>query len=252
MPNGRARQFTFPMGVKSVITAPCGGQTIARSLSDLWCGVDRRRAYPPCRCLRRRREDVGSFSLVRSCAAEGAHAVSHDVAMGSKPRGPDESGNRRNRRRAVIASAIIAARGPAHRYHYHAIASWSCQPGGEVRNVDRNQRTLTARFACRRDVGPVAIVIRGHDRRRQTVPAHDPRNRSRRSGATGGAVWRGLGSPRLRRSRVADISIDRWRRCRRVRPSPQVRSASSTQGLPAGPQGRFGERSAAGANGADG
>src|SRR5258705_7194275 len=28
MPNGRARQFTFPMGVKSVITSPCGGQTM--------------------------------------------------------------------------------------------------------------------------------------------------------------------------------------------------------------------------------
>ena len=28
MPNGQARQFTFPMGVKSVITSPCGGQTM--------------------------------------------------------------------------------------------------------------------------------------------------------------------------------------------------------------------------------
>ena len=28
MPDGQARQFTFPMEVKSVITSPCGGQTM--------------------------------------------------------------------------------------------------------------------------------------------------------------------------------------------------------------------------------
>ena len=31
--------------------------------------------------------------------------------------------------------AFIAERGHAHRYHYHAIASWSVSAAGEVRNV---------------------------------------------------------------------------------------------------------------------
>jgi hypothetical protein len=35
----------------------------------------------------------------------------------------------------VSHRAFIAERGPAHRYHYHAIASWSVSAAGQVRNV---------------------------------------------------------------------------------------------------------------------
>ena len=57
----QARQFTFPMGVKSVITSPCGGQTMQGpglyQISGLaWTGAGR---DPARRGLRRRRQDAG-------------------------------------------------------------------------------------------------------------------------------------------------------------------------------------------------
>ena len=45
-------------------------------------------------------------------------------------RATDETGAVQTTRRVFIAE-----RGPAHRYHYHAIASWSVAATGEVRNV---------------------------------------------------------------------------------------------------------------------
>ena len=35
----------------------------------------------------------------------------------------------------ISRQAFIGERGHAHRYHYHAIASWGVSTAGEVRNV---------------------------------------------------------------------------------------------------------------------
>ena len=92
MPNGQARQFTFPMGVKSVITSPCGGQTMqGPGLYQIsGSGVDRRRPHSPRRGLRRRRQDLGAVGLVGSRSAEGADAISNGVEVGWRSGGADE------------------------------------------------------------------------------------------------------------------------------------------------------------------
>jgi sulfane dehydrogenase subunit SoxC len=137
MPNGQARQFTFPMEVKSVITSPCGGQTMQGAglyqISGVaWSGAGRIR-----------RVDVsadGGKSWAQAALSDpilpkaftrfrmawkwnGASAV-------LMSRATDETGASQIQRRAFIAE-----RGHAHRYHYNAIASWSVSAAGEVRNV---------------------------------------------------------------------------------------------------------------------
>ena len=94
MPNGKARQFTFPMGVKSVITSPCGGQTMQGpglyQISGVaWTGAGRFAGSS----LRGRRQDLGAVGLVGSSSAEGSHAISNGVEMGWQSRGPDEPGS---------------------------------------------------------------------------------------------------------------------------------------------------------------
>jgi sulfane dehydrogenase subunit SoxC len=137
LPDGRARQFTFPMGVKSVITSPCGGQTMQGpglyQISGVaWSGAGRIR-----------RVDIsadGGRSWGRSALSEPvlpkaltrfrmawrwdgrpAHLMSRAV---------DETGTTQ-----IPHAQFIAERGHAYRYHYNAIASWSVSEGGEVRNA---------------------------------------------------------------------------------------------------------------------
>ncbi len=137
MPNGQARQFTFPMGVKSVITSPCGGQSMPGpglyQISGVaWTGAGRIRRVDVSAdggktwAASALSDPVLPKALTRFRMAwrwDGSPAV-------LMSRATDETG-------AVQIShrAFIAARGPAHRYHYHAIASWSVSAAGEVRNV---------------------------------------------------------------------------------------------------------------------
>ena len=137
MPNGQARQFTFPMGVKSVITSPCGGQTMKGpglyQISGVaWTGAGRIRrvdvsadggkTWAPSALS----EPVLPKALTRFRMAwkwDGSAAILMSRAV-------DETGATQMSRRDFIAD-----RGNSHRYHYYAIASWSVTPSGEVRHV---------------------------------------------------------------------------------------------------------------------
>ena len=86
LPDGRAMQFTFPMGVKSVITSPSGGlkHARARAVSDFRHRVVRRRPGPSRRRVCRWRQDVGACRHFRSGAAQGVDAIPHGVALGRR------------------------------------------------------------------------------------------------------------------------------------------------------------------------
>ena len=137
MPNGQARQFTFPMDVKSVITSPCGGQTMQGpglyQISGVaWTGAgkvrrvdvsaDGGKTWAPSALS----DPVLPKALTRFRMAwrwDGSPVVLMSRAV-------DETGAAQ-----ISHRAFIAERGHAHRYHYHAIASWSVSAAGEVRNV---------------------------------------------------------------------------------------------------------------------
>jgi sulfane dehydrogenase subunit SoxC len=137
MPDGTALQFTFPMGVKSLITSPSGGLNMQGAglyqISGIaWSGSGRIR-----------RVDVSADSgktwapaalsapvlpkaLTRFRMAwrwDGGPAVLMSRAI-------DETGAIQPTRQALLGKG-----GAAHRYHYHALQSWAVSPAGEVRNV---------------------------------------------------------------------------------------------------------------------
>ena len=137
MPNGQSRQFTFPMGVKSVITSPCGGQTMRGpglyQISGVaWTGAGRIRrvdisadggkSWAPSALS----DPVLPKALTRFRMAwkwDGSPTILMSRAV-------DETDAAQ-----IPHRRFIAERGRAHRYHYHAIASWSVSASGEVRNV---------------------------------------------------------------------------------------------------------------------
>jgi sulfane dehydrogenase subunit SoxC len=137
MPNGKSLQFTFPMGVKSLITSPSGGLAMRGpglyQISGLaWSGAGR---------IRRVEVSAdGGKSWAEAALADpvlpkaltrfrmawrwnGASAVLQSRAI-------DETGAVQPAR-----SALLGERGPEFRYHYHAIQSWQVAESGEVRNV---------------------------------------------------------------------------------------------------------------------
>jgi sulfane dehydrogenase subunit SoxC len=136
-PNGRAKLFTFPMEVKSVITAPSGMQTMQGpglyQISGVaWSGFGR---------VRRVEVSADGGKSFAEAALDGPvlpQALtrfrmpwrwdgSPSVLMS---RAVDETGGVQPTR-----AALIAARGAAYRYHYNAIQSWSVAAGGAVSNV---------------------------------------------------------------------------------------------------------------------
>lgn len=137
LPDGRARQFTFPMGVKSVITSPSGGSTMfgpgLYQISGIaWTGAGRVR-----------RVDVSADGGASwASAALSAPILSKALTRfrmawrwDGRPavlmsRATDETGATQVSRRAFIAE-----RGASHRYHYHAINAWSVSASGGVRHV---------------------------------------------------------------------------------------------------------------------
>lgn len=137
MPDGTARQFTFHMEAKSVITSPSAGQTVRghgfREISGVaWSG---RGAI--------RRVDV-SIDGGRnwSQAALQAPVMSRSLTRFRLPwrwngaptivqsRATDDTGYVQPTR-----EQLIAARGLNSYYHNNSIQSWSVEPSGEVRNV---------------------------------------------------------------------------------------------------------------------
>ena len=136
-PDGTALLFTFPMGVKSLITSPSGGLAMQGPglylISGLaWSGAGRIR-----------RVEVSADGGVSWAEA----ALSDPVLSKAltrfrlpwrwdggpailKSRAVDETGAVQPTRQP-----LLAARGAAFRYHYHAIQSWEVSSEGIVRNV---------------------------------------------------------------------------------------------------------------------
>ena len=136
-PDGHASLFTFPMGVKSTITSPSGGQSMRGpglyQISGLaWSGAGRIRRVEVSADSGRTwgeaelAEPVLSKALVRFRMPwrwDGRPVVLQSRAV-------DETGAVQPTR-----SALLAERGANYGYHVHAIQSWMVNERGEVSNV---------------------------------------------------------------------------------------------------------------------
>ena len=139
MPDGRARQFTFPMGVKSVITHPSAGMTMkGRGFYEVsglaWSGSGRITQVEV------------SADGGKSWAKAALQAPVLPLALtrfrlpwnwdgGSvllQSRATDEKGNIQPTREKWAAQYSVG-----NTYHYNAIQTWSISPEGEIRNVYR-------------------------------------------------------------------------------------------------------------------
>ncbi len=137
MPDGKARQFTFPMGVKSVITHPSAGMTMKGKgfyeISGLaWSGSGRITQV------------VVSADGGKSWAEAALQAPILPLALTRfrlpwnwdggpvllQSRATDEKGNVQTTREKWAAQYSVG-----NLYHYNAIQTWSVSPEGEIRNV---------------------------------------------------------------------------------------------------------------------
>jgi sulfane dehydrogenase subunit SoxC len=137
MPDGSARQFTFSMGVKSVITSPSAHQVLEqRGFHEItglaWSGQGRITQVEVStdggRNWRVAELDgpVQSRALTRFRLPwqwSGEEAVLQSRAL-------DEAGNLQPTRQALLGTD-----GQNSIYHYNAIQSWKVGAGGEVSNV---------------------------------------------------------------------------------------------------------------------
>jgi len=137
MPDGTARQFTFTMEAKSVITYPSAGQKLTRRgfheiTGFAWTGNGRiKRVDVSTDGGRSWREAQLQEPVLHRAAVrfrlpwrwDGSPAVLQSRAM-------DETGFVQPTR-----EALVAVRGTRNVYHYNAIQSWQVTAGGEVLNV---------------------------------------------------------------------------------------------------------------------
>ena len=138
MPNGEARQFTFAMDAKSVITRPSGGQRLDApgfyQISGLaWSGRGRVRRVEV--------STDGGRSWVEAQLQEPVLPLAHtrfrfdwtwdgsDTTLAS--RCIDETGDVQPTR-----AVLVAVRGTQSSYHNNAIQGWRVRPDGAVENVD--------------------------------------------------------------------------------------------------------------------
>jgi sulfane dehydrogenase subunit SoxC len=137
MPDGRARQFTFVMGVKSVITAPSARQQLGeagfREISGLaWSGHGR---------ITRVEISINGGQSWQAATLDGpvqSRALTRFrlpwIWRGEEAilqsRAYDEAGNRQPAR-----TELLALDGVNSSYHYNAIQSWQVSAKGEVSNV---------------------------------------------------------------------------------------------------------------------
>jgi sulfane dehydrogenase subunit SoxC len=137
MPDGKARQFTFPMEAKSVITFPSGGQTLPgpglHELTGLaWSGrgrvervdvtTDGGRSWQQARL----QEPVLRLAFVRFRLAWQWDGREATIAS----RCTDETGYVQPTR-----EALIAVRGVNSGFHYNGIKRWKVSANGSVTNV---------------------------------------------------------------------------------------------------------------------
>jgi sulfane dehydrogenase subunit SoxC len=137
MPDGTARQFTFLMGVKSVITAPSARQTLDgqgfREISGLaWSGHGRIRRVDVSLDGGRHWQAATLDGPVQPRALtrfrfpwvwSGQEAILQSRAV-------DDAGNVQPTR-----TELVKRDGQNSIYHYNAIQSWQVAPNGEVANV---------------------------------------------------------------------------------------------------------------------
>jgi sulfane dehydrogenase subunit SoxC len=137
MPDGSARQFTFQMGVKSVITAPSARQVLDgdgfREISGLaWSGQGRIAKVEISLDGGRHWQAAALDGPVQTRALTrfrfpwvwtGQEAVLQSRAV-------DEAGNVQPTR-----AALLGTDGQNSIYHYNAIQSWKVASNGEVSNV---------------------------------------------------------------------------------------------------------------------
>lgn len=136
MPDGAARQFTFVMEAKSVITSPSGGQRIEPGFVEIrglaWSGrglvkavevsTDGGQTWQPAQL----QEPVLSHCHTRF--RFGWRWDGEETILQS--RCTDDSGYVQPTR-----AALVAARGVHSSYHYNAIQSWKVGRDGQVTNV---------------------------------------------------------------------------------------------------------------------
>jgi sulfane dehydrogenase subunit SoxC len=137
LPDGKALQFTFPMGTKSVITSPSGQMALRRQgvheITGLaWSGR-------------------GSIRRVEVSADGGSTWADAHIDGESRPlaltrfrlpwlwegapavlqsRATDSAGNVQPTR-----DVFLNTYSPANRYHFNGIQSWAVSAQGEVKNV---------------------------------------------------------------------------------------------------------------------
>src|SRR4051812_11665732 len=138
MPDGKARNFTYDMEVKSVITFPSGGQTLAsRGLYEVtglaWSGrglidrvevtIDGGKTWSRAMLQEPRLPlALTRFRLPWRFDGQGAVIASRAI---------DQTGYVQPTR-----AALIAARGTNSIYHYNGIKPWQVHPDGTVTNVE--------------------------------------------------------------------------------------------------------------------
>ena len=136
-PNGQARQFTFQMGVKSLITSPSGEQQMRGpglyQISGIaWSGAGRIRQVDVSAdggrtwAQAQLSEPVMSRCLTRFRIPwrwDGGPSVLQSRAV-------DETGVVQPTR-----DALLSERGQQFFYHYNAVQSWGVTESGEVANV---------------------------------------------------------------------------------------------------------------------
>lgn len=137
MPDGTARQFTFVMDAKSVITTPSGGQRLKQpgfhEISGIaWTGRGRIRTVDVSTDGGRTWQEAALQPPVQSMALTRFRLPwkwSGEAAV-LQSRATDETGYTQPTR-----TQLIAARGQRSLYHYNAIQSWRVSTNGEVSNV---------------------------------------------------------------------------------------------------------------------
>lgn len=138
MPDGKARQFTFVMDAKSVITRPSGGQRLDgpgfHRISGLaWSGRGRVRRVEV--------STDGGASWAEARLPDPVLPLAHtrfrlDWRWDGRPatlvsRCTDETGDRQPTR-----AALIAVRGTRSSYHNNVMQAWRVRSDGRVENVD--------------------------------------------------------------------------------------------------------------------
>jgi sulfane dehydrogenase subunit SoxC len=137
LPDGKALQFTFEMGVKSVITRPSFGQNMPgrgwHEISGLaWSGAGR---------IRRAEVSMDGGASWKEAALQGPIFAKSLTRFrlpwewdGSRvllqSRAIDEKGNVQPTRAALFSKLA-----PQQRYHNHAIQTWEIGTDGSVANV---------------------------------------------------------------------------------------------------------------------